>query len=68
MHIERDDKGSRLFVGVDRLSSQQIAAYFSRLAEANKKHGSLNAAASSEEVEEFLAEEQMQATRRGHFT
>ncbi|KAL9956432.1 hypothetical protein ACROYT_G037907 [Oculina patagonica] len=41
-------------------SSQQIASYFSRLATAKKKHGSLNAAASLEEVEEFLDEEQMQ--------
>ena len=60
MHRERDDKGSRLFVGGDCLSSQQIGAYFSRLAATKKKHGSLNAAASSEEVEEFLAQEQMQ--------
>ena len=60
MHSERDDKGNRLFVGGDCLSSQQIAAYFSRLAATKKKHGSLNAAASSEEVEEFLAQEQMQ--------
>ena len=64
MHRERDDKGNRLFVGGDCLSSQQIVAYFSRLAATKKKHGSLNAAASSEEVEEFLAEEQMQE----HFT
>ena len=28
MHRERDDKGNRLFVGSDCLSSQQIAAYF----------------------------------------
>ena len=33
---------------------------FSCLTATKKKHGSLNAAASSEEVEEFLAEEQMQ--------
>ena len=45
MHRERDDKGNRLFVGSDCLSSQQIAAYFSRLAATKKKHGSLNAAA-----------------------
>ena len=37
-----------------------FAAYFSRLAATKKKNGSLNAAASSEKVEEFLAEEQMQ--------
>ncbi|CAH3020882.1 unnamed protein product [Porites evermanni] len=60
MHRVRDDKGNRLFVGGECLSSQQIAAYFSRLAATKKKHGSLNAAASSDEVEEFLAEEQMQ--------
>ena len=53
-------KSNRLFVGGDCLSSQQIAAYFSHLAATKKKHGSLNAKASSEEVEEFLAEEQMQ--------
>ena len=46
MHRERDDKGNRLFVGGDCLSSQQIAAYFSRLAATKKKHGSLNATAS----------------------
>ncbi|KAL9961697.1 hypothetical protein ACROYT_G030694 [Oculina patagonica] len=60
MRRERDVKGNRLFVGSDCLSSQQIASYFSRLATAKKKHGSLNAAASLEEVEEFLDEEQMQ--------
>ena len=59
MHRERDDKGNRLFGGGECLSSQQIAAYFSRLVATKNKHGSLNAAASSEEVE-FLAEEQMQ--------
>ena len=60
MHRERDDKGDRLFVGGDCLSSQQIAAYFSRLAATKKEHGSLNPAASSKEVKEFLVEEQMQ--------
>ena len=62
MHRERDDKGNRLLVGGDCLSSQQIAAYFSCLTATKKKRSSLNAAASSEEVhvEEFLAQEQMQ--------
>ena len=64
MRRERDDEGNRLFVGGDCLSSQQIAAYFSRLAATKKKHGSLNAAARSEEVEEFLAEQQMQDAQR----
>jgi len=32
MRRERNEKGDRLFVGADCLSSQQIAAYFSRLA------------------------------------
>ena len=59
MNRERDDKGSRLFGGGDCLSSQQIASYFSRRIATKKKHGSLNAAASWEEVE-FWAEEQMQ--------
>ena len=59
MHRERNDKGNRLFGGGECLSSQPIAAYFSRLVATKNKHGSLNAAASLEEVE-FLAEEQMQ--------
>lgn len=60
MRRERDDTGNRLFVGADCLSSQHIAAYFSRLAATKTKHGSSNAPASSEEVEEILAEQQMQ--------
>ena len=38
---DRDDKGDCLFVGTDFLSSQQVAAYFSRLAATKRKHGSL---------------------------
>ena len=55
------DKGDRLFVGADCLSSQQVAAYFSRLAATKRKHGSLaTTVVSLEEVEEFLNEEQME--------
>ena len=60
MRRERDEKGNRLFVGSDCLSSQQIAAYFSRLAATRKKHGHLaTSIVSWEEVEEFFNEEQI---------
>ena len=61
MRRERDGKGDRLFVGTDCLSSQQVAAYFSRLAAAKRDHSSLvTTDVSMEEVEEFLNEEQME--------
>ena len=41
MRREKDDKGDRLFVGTDCLNCQQVAAYFSRLAAAKRKHDSL---------------------------
>lgn len=60
MRRERNEKGDRLFVGADCLSSQQIAAYFSRLAATRKKHGHLaTSIVSWEEVEEFFNEEQI---------
>ena len=61
MRGENYDKGDRLFVGTDCLSCQQVAAYFSLLAAAKRKHGSLaTTQCPLEEVEEFLNEEQIQ--------
>ena len=61
MRRERDDKSDRLFVGADCLSSQQVAAYFSRLAATKRKHGSLaTTVVSLEEVEEYLNEKHME--------
>jgi len=63
---ERDDKGDRLFLGADCLSSQQVAAYFSRLAVTKRKHGSLTTTVVNwDEVEELMDEEQAEEHQHG---
>ena len=57
MRRERD-KGYCLFVGADCLSSQQIAAYFFRLAATKRKHSSLTTTVVNWEEVEFRDKEQ----------